>query len=365
MRPDDDHTMDAGASGRDPLEPEELAAPPEPPEPEHVSGRPGPKAVQEQLREPVRLRETSVRRIAHRGEDLDAGDSAPIAESAATLGETLANERRRQGKTLADVEGNTRIRGRLIEALEHGEYDSLPSSAYVKGYIQSYAAFLELPAGPLIAQYNVETAGRAAKEDEHPYIKMPVAPALSGALPRRGSRDRRPSTFSLPGNMWVWVVVLIIVVVAIIGIARLLARSDQTVPPLPQGAGTSSTTATGLPAGVPATSSAGATSAAGAAGAGGATTIAGGIPAPPVGQFVVQVKTKKGPGTHVRIRSDGTIKFDQTMPGGQKQTTFAKDLVTVRAIDAAQLLSVTRNGVAVVIPAADAAGAVTVRVTKP
>jgi hypothetical protein len=59
------------------------------------------------------------------------------------------------------------------------------------------------------------------------------------------------------------------------------------------------------------------------------------------------------------------IKFDAVMQGGQKQTTFATDLVTVRAADAAALLSVTRNGQKVAIPPSDAAGGVTVRVAKP
>jgi cytoskeletal protein RodZ len=361
MVSDDEQNIDE-ASGRDPLEPEELAAPPEPPEPERTPSRLGGRPAGEQLREPKRLKETSVRRIDHRGEALPEDDvRAPLPEQAATLGESLANERRRQGKTIADVEASTRIRGKLIEALEHGEYDTLPSQAYVKGYIQSYAAYLEIPSGPLIAQYAAETAGRAAKDDEHPYIKMPVGPSLTGALSqRKGGRDRRPSALHLPGPMWVWVLVLVLVVVGIIGIGRLLARSDQEVPPLPQSGGVSAVTATGLPSGVP-TSSAVSTAAAGET----ATTFAGGIPKPPAGQFVVQVKTRVGGSTNVRIRTDGAIKFDAVMPGGQKQTTFATNLVTIRATDATALQSITRNGRLFDIPPADSTGGVTVQIPKP
>jgi cytoskeletal protein RodZ len=361
MPPDDGQNVDA-ASGRDPLEPEELAAPPEPPEPERPSSRPRGRASGETLREPPRLKETSVRRIDKKGEQIPEDDpGAPPAEPAATLGETLANERRRQGKAVADVEGSTRIRGKLIEALEHGEFNALPSPAYVKGYIQSYAAYLEIPAGPLIAQYNAETAGQPQKGDEHPYIKMPAGPARAGALSqRKGAHDRRPNALRLPGPMWVWVLVLVLVVVGIIGIARLLARSDQDVPPLPQTGGVSAVTATGLPSGVPTTpADSGATTGETA------TTFAGGVPKPPAGKFVVQVKTKTGAGTNVRIRTDGKIMFDKVMPGGQKQTTFATDLVVVRASDATALLAITRNGEKVAIPPADADGSVTVQITKP
>jgi cytoskeletal protein RodZ len=356
--PDDEKDIEA-ASGRDPLEPEELAAPPEPPEPER-SGRASAEKPQ-RLSGPPRLRETSVRRIDHRGgevqDESEASGAAP-AEQAATLGETLANERRRQGKGIADVEAATRIRGKLIEALEHGEYDALPSPAYVKGYIQSYASYLEMPAGPLIAQYNAETAGRPVRGDEHPYIKMPVAGRLSGALPqRRQGRERRPYGFHLPGPVWVWVLVLVLVIVGIIGIGRLLARSEQSVPPLPPGGSTATTTAP--PSGIPSTPTAAATTSAEA------TTLAAGVPKPPAGMFVVQVRTKLGPGTTLRIRSDGVIKYDKFMAGGQKQTTFAKDTVSIRAADQAQLLSVTRDGVPFDIPPANASGGVLFTIPKP
>lgn len=74
-----------------------------------------------------------------------------------SVGQMLAEERRRQGRTLPDVEGATRIRARLLEALEHGHYDELPPSAYIKGYIQSYATYLRIPAQPLVERYADET----------------------------------------------------------------------------------------------------------------------------------------------------------------------------------------------------------------
>ena len=76
-----------------------------------------------------------------------------------TVGEILAAERRRQGKSLADVVDGTKIRGRLLDALEKGRYDDLAHPAYVKGYIQSYARYLEIPATPLLEQFKMESAG--------------------------------------------------------------------------------------------------------------------------------------------------------------------------------------------------------------
>ena len=75
-----------------------------------------------------------------------------------TVGEILAAERRRQGKSLNDAVEGTKIRSRLLDALENGRFDELPNPAYVKGYIQSYARYLEIPVEPLLDEYRRESA---------------------------------------------------------------------------------------------------------------------------------------------------------------------------------------------------------------
>ena len=171
-------------------------------------------------------------------------------------------------------------------------------------------------------------------------------------MPGRGRAIAGAGRLHLPGPVWVWVLVLD---------PRgrrhhrhrppARAARSATVPPLPQGGGTAPVTADG-----PALGSA----------VGGrhgepprprsrrTTTIAGGIPKPPAGKFVVQVKTKPDRSTNVRIRSDGTIDYDQTMPGGQKQTTLRDEPGDRRARRTPRRsLSITRNGQTVDIPPAD------------
>jgi cytoskeleton protein RodZ len=346
---------DNEASGRDPLEPEQLATPAEPPEPERRrSGAPEQPAGP--LREPLRLRETSVRRVDHKGEAIEETGPPMPAEPAATLGDTLANERRRQGKTLADVEGATRVRGRLIDSLEHGDYDALPSPAYVKGYVQSYADFLEIPAGPLMAQLNTEMNSRAAKPDEHPYIRMPVPtePRLRRKSSSGGKDLPGPS-----GRWWVWVLVLVVVVTAVIGIGRLLAASDQGVPPLPASSDKAATS-TASPSGVP-TSGVAATTAPGAvvATATGSAPAAG--PKVPAGKFVVQVKVAAGKQSYLHVIVDGGSDFAGTASAGTK-TYIGTSLITVQ-IGKPSVVAVTKNGQPVTVPASTGS-AVTVSITK-
>lgn len=82
------------------------------------------------------------------------------------LGDTLRERRTQLGVSLEAAERATRIRATLLKALEEGDWDRLPNPGYVRGYISSYARFLELDAPPLLAMYRSETgAGRYHRID--------------------------------------------------------------------------------------------------------------------------------------------------------------------------------------------------------
>ena len=75
------------------------------------------------------------------------------------LGETLHDRRQALGISLDEVERSIRVRRRLLEALEAGEYERLPNPGYVRGYISSYARLLELDPVALLNMYKAETGG--------------------------------------------------------------------------------------------------------------------------------------------------------------------------------------------------------------
>ncbi len=62
------------------------------------------------------------------------------------VGERLRTARVARGLSLDDVEAGTRIRRRYLEALEEEAFDRLPGPTYVRGFLRSYAAYLDLPA---------------------------------------------------------------------------------------------------------------------------------------------------------------------------------------------------------------------------
>ncbi len=76
---------------------------------------------------------------------------------AETLGETLKERRKQLGISLPQVEEQLHIRTRLIEALEEGDYERLPNPGYVRGYVSTYARYLELDPEPLLNMYHAET----------------------------------------------------------------------------------------------------------------------------------------------------------------------------------------------------------------
>lgn len=72
------------------------------------------------------------------------------------VGERLSLERRKRRLSIEEVAKGTKIRPQFLEALEHGDYKKLPSSAYVQGFIKIYAEYLGLPKREILALFRRE-----------------------------------------------------------------------------------------------------------------------------------------------------------------------------------------------------------------
>lgn len=133
-----------------------------------------------------------------------------------SLGQTLAKRRRSLGKTLHEAEVQTKIRARLLEALENGSYDILPSPAYVRGYVIAYAKFLGLDAGDLLAAYDRESGHTPTPP------RVPVNP-----VPPRGHGQQFPVKTAL-----IALFILLIAGGVVWGATRVL-RGPEPPPPIP------------------------------------------------------------------------------------------------------------------------------------
>ncbi|GAC1650954.1 MAG: hypothetical protein NVS4B8_25560 [Herpetosiphon sp.] len=61
------------------------------------------------------------------------------------LGQRLRTSREERGMSMAEAANTTRILPRYLQALERGDYQSLPGDVYARGFIRNYAQLLTLP----------------------------------------------------------------------------------------------------------------------------------------------------------------------------------------------------------------------------
>jgi len=88
------------------------------------------------------------------------------------LGALLRNKREEMGLSYAQISEQTKLRPHFLEALENEEWDHLPSPAFVKGFIRSYARALGLAEDGLLALYQEITP-------QHHETPGPVMPPVN------------------------------------------------------------------------------------------------------------------------------------------------------------------------------------------
>ena len=96
-----------------------------------------------------------------------------------TIGEILQNKRVELNKSIEEISDYLRIKPQYLKALEENNFNNLPGSAYVIGFIKSYASFLNLNPNDIILQYKQETGAFSSSEnplteDENSLIQDPI-----------------------------------------------------------------------------------------------------------------------------------------------------------------------------------------------
>ena len=69
------------------------------------------------------------------------------------FGQTLREERERQGVSLEAIAEGTKVSVRNLRALEDGNEAALPSGVFRRGIVQSYVRFLNLEEAPWMERY--------------------------------------------------------------------------------------------------------------------------------------------------------------------------------------------------------------------
>jgi helix-turn-helix protein/uncharacterized protein DUF4115 len=96
------------------------------------------------------------------------------------IGPSLREARIRRGIGLDRVEAATRIRTRYLEAIEDDRWDELPAEAYAKGFLRTYASYLELDPQQYLTAFREnrrEVEEPIAPMAERPFVpRRPTAP---------------------------------------------------------------------------------------------------------------------------------------------------------------------------------------------
>jgi cytoskeletal protein RodZ len=68
------------------------------------------------------------------------------------LGKALTQARTARGLTLPDVERDTRISSKYLEALERGELETLPAPVYARAFMRTYSQYLGLNSRDFVSE---------------------------------------------------------------------------------------------------------------------------------------------------------------------------------------------------------------------
>lgn len=84
-----------------------------------------------------------------------------------TLGERLEEARKRKGISIREAAEATKIRGDYLQKFEANTFDLDLPPLYVRGFVRSYARFLELDPARFLSEYDAMMAGegRAARRE--------------------------------------------------------------------------------------------------------------------------------------------------------------------------------------------------------
>ena len=88
--------------------------------------------------------------------------------NAATIGDSLKEARAKKSLTLDEVHAKIKVHPRVLQLLEEGKFDKLPSPLFTKSFLRSYADFLEVNAEEVLSAY--ENDGEAKKNPEQAFF---------------------------------------------------------------------------------------------------------------------------------------------------------------------------------------------------
>lgn len=85
------------------------------------------------------------------------------------IGSTLREARVRRSLTLQQVEEDTKIRVKYVQAMENEDFDVMPGATYVKGFLRTYSTYLGIDSNVIIDEYRSRSSVVRINEQHEPF----------------------------------------------------------------------------------------------------------------------------------------------------------------------------------------------------
>ena len=81
------------------------------------------------------------------------------------IGNTMREARVRRNLTLQQVEEDTKIRVKYVQAMENEDFDIMPGATYVKGFLRTYSEYLGLDPDVILGEYRSRVSPSREKDE--------------------------------------------------------------------------------------------------------------------------------------------------------------------------------------------------------
>lgn len=110
------------------------------------------------------------------------GDDGVVAEQL-PVGEQLRQAREARGLQVGDIAQTLKLGARQVEALESGDWLSLPGQTFIRGFVRNYARLVQVDSAPLMLQLNSVL--------EKPVDNLAVQDSRPASMPPSGGAGSR------------------------------------------------------------------------------------------------------------------------------------------------------------------------------
>ena len=143
-----------------------------------------------------------------------------------TIGERLEEARKRKGLSIREAAEHTKIRGDYLQKFEANSFDLSLPPLYIRGFVRSYARYLDLDAERFLQDYDAVLANEGKsvrRETREVYGRVDFGEAGDGATANGGMSQAVMLKYGLfAGGAVVVIVIISILIKRKINFPRLL-----------------------------------------------------------------------------------------------------------------------------------------------